>query len=279
MSATPPQADIAPRDLADAIAALAGWSGDGDVAAAGAVHVALASPHAWPPFLPIGLGAAIVAHALGADVAMALSATRDGRQHDRAILSALRLGGLAGALTFTTPAVGQSLADEMIALAAQAQHRAAFVGVPHADLCEPMARALQRVGATRVALACGGDGLPGVTLDGVTEIATLRDGVVARETLDVFEEYEIEFCAPGMLRLPTPADPVAQPFGDPLEAASILGAVLQGAPGWPAQAVMLNAAVILELAGLTPGLGPGFREAGFALRDGRAYATWQRLRS
>lgn len=133
-----------------------------------------------------------------------------------------------------------------------------LLGVYDADLCEPLARALGRLGAARVFVVHGADGLDEVSPCGPTRVAELAHGDVR-----VFDFRPEEA---GL----APVSPDALVVPDAAASARVIRGVLAGEPGPAADAVALNAAFVAVLAELAPDVGGGVELARAALADGRA---------
>ena len=141
--------------------------------------------------------------------------------------------------------------------------QAHVLGVARADLLDPMAEALRRLGMTRAIVLHGHGGLDEATLSGPSELRVLEHGTIRSAWLD-----------PTALGL-APAPPEALAGGDLATNRAILEAVLQGR-GSQAQsdAVGLNAALVLWVAERCNDFADGLAQAQQALRSG---SPWQRL--
>ena len=138
-----------------------------------------------------------------------------------------------------------------------------MLGVARADLLDPMADALRRLGLERAAVVHGHGGMDEASLSGESELRLLEAGAVRPEVLD-----------PTALGLkPAPIEALAG--GDVERNAAILEAVLQGR-GTEAQrdVVALNTALVLWSAGLCDSVAAGLPTALHALEAG---SPWQRL--
>ena len=139
---------------------------------------------------------------------------------------------------------------------AGAEHQ--LLGVGRADLLDPMAGALARLGTRDALLVCGRDGLDEVTLAGPTLVRRVRDGRV--------ESFEW-----------TPADFGLEPAtindlradGPDASAAAIRG-VLTGGPGPARRVVLANAAAALLVSGRVSRLPEGGALAAGAIDSGDA---------
>jgi anthranilate phosphoribosyltransferase len=144
---------------------------------------------------------------------------------------------------------------------------AQVLGVARADLLDPMAEALRRLGQRRAIVVHGHGGLDEATLSGPSELRLLEDGQVHTGWVDPAEL--------GLQR----ADLDALRGGDVAANRSILEEVLKGR-GTPAQSdvVVLNTALVLKAAGLGDSIAAGLPMARQALADGSAWARVEALR-
>ncbi len=127
--------------------------------------------------------------------------------------------------------------------------RRQLLGVGAAEYLEVLAGALARVGCEHALLVHGAEGMDELSVAGPSTVIEVRDGEVgAPYTLDPEE------CG---LRV---HDLAALLGGDPAENAVITRAVLAGAEGAPRDAVLLNAAAALYVAGAAPSISPGHRQ-------------------
>ncbi len=140
-------------------------------------------------------------------------------------------------------------------------------GVYAADRLEMVARAHAALGATRAMVVHGTGGLDEIAVQGTTEVAELRDGIVTRMTI-----------APAMFGLPE-ADAAGLKGGEPAENARLLQAALEGAPGAIRIAGLLSAAAGLYVAGKAPSLEEGARLAATAIDSGAASDILVRLQT
>lgn len=140
-----------------------------------------------------------------------------------------------------------------------------LVGVYSPRLVEPVARALQELGATRALVVSGLDGMDEIGLEGLTRAALLESGQVRLFDID-----------PQALGLARPARESIV-GGDASLNARLLQTALSGAPGAPADIVALNAGAALFAAGRVIDLAAGLALAREALETGRARALLARL--
>jgi anthranilate phosphoribosyltransferase len=134
---------------------------------------------------------------------------------------------------------------------------------PH--LLRPMAETLGRLGSERAWLVHGSDGTDELSIAGPSHLAELRDGEVT--------EREVH---------PEEAGLPVHPFeailgGSPEDNARALRALLDGAPGAYRDAVLLNAAAALVVAGRVASLPEGVAMARESLDSGAAKQRVERL--
>ena len=136
--------------------------------------------------------------------------------------------------------------------------RHGVLGVYHRDLVEVMARAAARLGAARLFIVHGLDGLDEITLAGPSMIAEVRDGRVETSVLRP-EDVGLASCRTGDLA-----------GGDAAENAAILRGILEGARGPRRDVVTLNAAAAIVAGGRAADLREGVERARAALDSGAA---------
>ena len=132
------------------------------------------------------------------------------------------------------------------------------IGVFSRDWLEPLARALSELGAKRVWLLHGSDGLDEATTTGPTHVVALEDGAI--------RAFDI---APEDAGLPR-ATAQALVGGDPAHNASALRAVLNGAKNAYRDIAVLNAGVALVVAERAADIREGAALAARALDSGAA---------
>jgi anthranilate phosphoribosyltransferase len=142
------------------------------------------------------------------------------------------------------------------------------LGVGAADLLDPMAEALARLGLQRAVVVHGHGGLDEASLSGPSELRLIEAGAVRSETLE-----------PAAVGL-TPA-PMQALVGGELDCnRAILEAVLQGrASDAQRDVVALNAALVLWASGLADTVAAAVPMALEAMASGAAWQRFQRLRS
>lgn len=146
-----------------------------------------------------------------------------------------------------------------------------LTGAYRRDLIRPMAEVLGQLGSERAWLVHGSDGTDEMTITGLTWVAALEDDGTIREV----ELHPEDFGLP------------VHPFediigGTPQENAAALRALLAGAPGAYRDAVLLNAAAALVVAGKADDLRDGVARARESIDSGAAgekLATLARLTS
>ena len=133
-----------------------------------------------------------------------------------------------------------------------------LTGVFSRALIRPMAETLRELGSEAAWLVHGGDGTDELSIAGISHVAALENGAV--------HEFDLH---PEQAGLPT------HPFeailgGTPTENAGALRALLNGATGAYRDAVLLNAAAALVVAGRADGLPQGVEMARESIDSGVA---------
>src|SRR3954463_10280401 len=118
---------------------------------------------------------------------------------------------------------------------AGAEHQ--LLGVGRADLLDPMAGALGRLGTHDAVLVCGRDGLDEVSLSGPTMVRRVRDGRV-----------EVLEWTPAAFGL-DPVSAASLTADGPAASAAVIRGVLAGEDGPARRVVLANAAAALLVAG------------------------------
>ncbi len=134
-----------------------------------------------------------------------------------------------------------------------------LTGAYRRDLIRPMAEVLGQLGSERAWLVHGSDGTDEMTITGLTWVAALEQDGTIREV----ELHPEDFGLP------------VHPFediigGTPQENAAALRALLEGAPGAYRDAVLLNAAAALVVAGKADDLRDGVDRARDSIDSGAA---------
>lgn len=140
-----------------------------------------------------------------------------------------------------------------------------LTGAYAAHLLRPMAETLGKLGSERAWLVHGSDGTDELSIAGTSKVAELKDGKV--------EEREVH---------PEEAGLPVHPFedvlgGTPEENGAAFRALLDGAPGAYRDAVLLNAAAALVVAGKADTLREGMEQARESLDSGEAKRRVERL--
>jgi anthranilate phosphoribosyltransferase len=134
--------------------------------------------------------------------------------------------------------------------------QAQVMGVYSAHLVPIVAEAMLLLGVRHAFVVHGAGGLDELSISGFSEVAEVKDGAVAAGLLS-FADFGI-----------APAPLEALRGGDAAENAAILGAVFAGERGPHRDIVLLNAAVVLTVAGVAPNPGRAFQLAAEAIDSG-----------
>ncbi|MEI2386079.1 anthranilate phosphoribosyltransferase [Breoghania sp. JC706] len=140
-----------------------------------------------------------------------------------------------------------------------------MIGVFSGEWVEPLAHVLNNLDAERAWIVHGSDGLDEITVCGPTSVAELKDGKVTT--------FQI---APGDVGLET-ASPEALKGGEPGENAAALRGVLSGDRNAYRDAVLMNAAATLIVAGKASGLACGVDMARTSIDSGAALSRLDKL--
>ncbi len=143
--------------------------------------------------------------------------------------------------------------------------RRQLTGAFSRDIIRPMAETLRTLGSDRAWLVHGSDGTDEISIAGATWVAGLDGGAVT--------EFEIH---------PEDAGLPVHPFeavigGTPAQNAAAFRELLDGATGAYRDAVLLNAAAALVIAGKADGLKEGAEQARASIDSGAAKAALTRL--
>jgi anthranilate phosphoribosyltransferase len=140
-----------------------------------------------------------------------------------------------------------------------ARVRRQLLGVGAPEYLEVLAGALARVGCEHALLVHGAEGMDELSVAGPSIVVEVRGGAVGRPyTLDP-EDYGVGGHDLSELL-----------GGDPAENAAITRAVLDGRRGAARDAVLLNAAAALYVAGACPSIQAGVEAASHSIDTGRA---------
>ena len=142
-----------------------------------------------------------------------------------------------------------------------------LMGVFKADLTEPLAMVLRRLGSEHCLIVHGQDGLDEISTSTTTQVSELRQGNVTT--------YEIHPEMFGMRR--STIDDIRG--GNPATNARIAQQVLAGEPGAARDIVVLNAAAVLYVAGVAPSIRDGVPLAEEAIDSGAAIDRLKSLRA
>lgn len=145
--------------------------------------------------------------------------------------------------------------------------RRQLMGVYSMELVPAIAGVLKRLGCDRGMVVASQDGLDEISVCAPTTVAHLyRDGTVKVESIE-----------PGDYGIPVHA-PQSLAGGTPGENAEISRELLEGAQGPVRDAVALNAAAALEVAGIASDLEEGFAMAASSLDSGHALEVLEKVR-
>ena len=157
-----------------------------------------------------------------------------------------------------------------------ARPSAMLMGVPRPELCEPLARVLQSLGVRRAMVVCGKIANPkSQTENSLDELSTLGENTIA----EFYQErgFTISTTLPEQFPL-QPATLADLLGGDKTANAKIVREILSGNERGPKRdAVLLNAAAALFVAGKTKSLAGGWDLAGDTIDNGRANAKLAEL--
>lgn len=155
---------------------------------------------------------------------------------------------------------------------------AMLVGVPRAELCEPLAKVLQSLGVRRGMVVTGKVSSPGSAAQSqIDELSTLGENFVAEFY------HERGFTASGLSLDNFPLQTAGLENllgGDKFQNAEITRKILRGEDRGPKRdAVLLNAGAALFVAGKVKSLGAGWELAGETIDSGQAEAKLAELAS
>ena len=144
--------------------------------------------------------------------------------------------------------------------------RRQLLGVSAVEYLDVLAGALARVGCEHALLVSGYGGMDELSLTGPSTVLEVRKGTVG-------ERYVLEPESCGLARCQLQA----LAGGDPAENARVTGAILAGERGAPRDAVLLNAAAALYVAGVVPSIADGVAHAAESIDSGRAADVLDRM--
>jgi anthranilate phosphoribosyltransferase len=133
-----------------------------------------------------------------------------------------------------------------------------LMGVFHRDLVGIQVRVMQQLGAERVLVVHGQDGMDEISLGAATLVGELRDGVI-REYVIHPEDFGIAMASNRSLRVAN-AD----------ESKAMLLDALANTPGTPREIVVLNSGAALYVSGIAETLTNGIELARAAIASGEA---------
>jgi anthranilate phosphoribosyltransferase len=133
-----------------------------------------------------------------------------------------------------------------------------LLGVFSAELLEPMAEVLQRLGSRHVLVVHARDGLDEISIGQATEIAELKAGQIRRFSIQP-EDF-------GLAR--TPISEIRA--SDASASLAVIRSVLEDHPGPARDIVVLNAGAAIYVAGLAESLKAGVAEADRVIASGKA---------
>jgi len=133
-----------------------------------------------------------------------------------------------------------------------------LLGVFSAELLEPIAAVLQRLGSRHVLVVNARDGLDEISIGDKTEVAELKEGRIRRFSI------QPEDC--GIQRSPLSAIQVEGPE----QSLAMIRSVLEDRPGPARDMVMLNAGAAIYAAGVADSLQEGIKKADAAISSGEA---------
>ena len=139
------------------------------------------------------------------------------------------------------------------------------IGVYHRDLVEPLAHVMRNLGAERVWVTHGADGLDEVTTTGTTYVSELKNGEI--------RNFEITPEDAGLRRVSIEE----LRGGSADENADAIRAVLAGRPGAFRDVVLLTSAVALMVSDKAASLKEGVEKASDAIDTGSAASVLERL--
>lgn len=145
--------------------------------------------------------------------------------------------------------------------------RRQVMGVADPRLLDLVAGALAELGQARALVVHGAPGMDEISPAGVTRVAEVAEGAVRHYETSP-EDLGLERVAVSGLA-----------GGEPEENAEIITRVLDGAPGAPRSATLLNAAGAIYVAGRATSLAQGVELAAASVDQGRAREALERLRA
>jgi anthranilate phosphoribosyltransferase len=139
------------------------------------------------------------------------------------------------------------------------------LGVFSAELLEPLAEVLQRLGSRHVMVVHARDGLDEISIGDATDVAELKDGQIRRYAIQP-EDFGLKRAALGDIQVEDAAQSLA-----------IIRGVLEDRPGPARDIVVLNAGAGIYCSGLADSLKAGIDKADQAIASGEARNRLDRL--
>ena len=133
-----------------------------------------------------------------------------------------------------------------------------LLGVFSAELVEPLAEVLNKLGSNHVLVVNAEDGMDEISIGAPTHVAELKDGQVSTYTITP-EQFGVERADINQLVVSSAAESLA-----------IINGVLENKPGPARDIVMLNAGAAIYAAGLADTLDAGIRKADTEIATGKA---------
>lgn len=140
-----------------------------------------------------------------------------------------------------------------------------LIGVFSADMLEPLAEVLQRLGSRHVMVVHSRDGLDEISIGDATEVAELKEGQIRRFAIQP-EDFGLKRSSLDAIRV----EDAAQSLG-------VIRSVLEDQPGPARDIVVLNAGAAIYCAGLVDSLQAGVAKADQAIASGEARSRLDRL--
>jgi anthranilate phosphoribosyltransferase len=139
------------------------------------------------------------------------------------------------------------------------------LGAFNAELLEPLALVLQRLGSRHVMVVHSRDGLDEISISAETEVAELKDGEVRCYCISP-EDFGLPRANLDAIRVP-----------DPGASLTLLKGVLANQPGAARDIVLLNAGAAIYVAGCAGSMAEGVQQADAAIASGEAQRRFERL--
>jgi anthranilate phosphoribosyltransferase len=140
-----------------------------------------------------------------------------------------------------------------------------LIGVFSADLLEPLAEVLQRLGSDHVMVVHSRDGLDEISIGDATDVAELKQGQIRRFSIQP-EDFGLQRASIDNLRV-----------DDAAQSLDIIRGVLEDRPGPARDTVVLNAGAAIYRAGQAESLHAAIEKADQAITSGEARSRLDRL--